>query len=265
MIKNTLKTMALTGAIMTIISGIGNIDKVDAANATGVVTATSLNVRSGASTSYSIVGKVTKGKSVEIISSSNGWYKIEYGTNKTGWSSGEYIKLNSTTSTAKKGKVTATSLNIRSGASTSYSIIGKVTKGKEVEILSTSNGWHKIKYSNLTGWVSADYVSVSSSTGTTSTTTNTTINVAKTLKVKAYAYTGGTRTATGTTPKYGTLAVDPTVIPYGTKVYIPELDKVFIAEDCGGAIKGNKIDIYMPTKANCTAWGVRNITIQILK
>ena len=87
----------------------------------------------------------------------------------------------------------------------------------------------------------------------------------KTLKVKAYAYTGGGYTFTGTKAKYGTLAVDPKVIPYGTKVYIKELNKVFTAEDCGGGIKGNKIDIYMNSKSACNKWGVRTITIQILK
>ena len=88
--------------------------------------------------------------------------------------------------------------------------------------------------------------------------------VVKTLNVKAYAYTGDGITATGTVPKYGTIAVDPTVIPYGTKVYIKELDKVFTAEDCGGAIKGNTIDIFMTTEEQCNNWGIRNITIEIL-
>ena len=84
-------------------------------------------------------------------------------------------------------------------------------------------------------------------------------------KYKAYAYTGGGYTATGTKARYGTLAVDPKVIPYGTKVYIKELDKVFTAEDCGGGIKGNKIDIYMKSESACNKWGVKTITIQILK
>lgn len=65
------------------------------------------------------------------------------------------------------------------------------------------------------------------------------------MRVVATAYTGHSITATGTKPKWGTIAVDPKVIPYGTKVYIPQFDMVFTAEDCGGAIKGNKIDIYM--------------------
>ena len=71
------------------------------------------------------------------------------------------------------------------------------------------------------------------------------------LDVEATAYTGDTITSTGTTPKWGTIAVDPKVIPYGTKVYIPEFGKTFIANDTGGAIKGNKIDIFMNNRKEC--------------
>ena len=67
----------------------------------------------------------------------------------------------------------------------------------------------------------------------------------KHMSVVATAYTGDGITSTGTKPKWGTIAVDPSVIPYGTKVYIPQFGQTFIAEDCGGAIKGNKIDIYI--------------------
>lgn len=84
------------------------------------------------------------------------------------------------------------------------------------------------------------------------------------LTVNASAYSGHSITATGTTPKWGTIAVDPSVIPYGTKVYIPMFDKVFVAEDCGGAIKGNKIDIFMGSEQQCTNFGRQNIEIQIL-
>ena len=72
MIKKAIKTITLSAAMITMMSVFGHTTKVDAANITGTVTATSLNVRSGASTSYSIVGKVTKGQEVEILSSKIG-------------------------------------------------------------------------------------------------------------------------------------------------------------------------------------------------
>lgn len=86
----------------------------------------------------------------------------------------------------------------------------------------------------------------------------------KTISVVATAYTGHSVTSTGTIPKWGTIAVDPSVIPYGSKVYIPSLNKTFIAEDCGGAIKGNKIDIYMGDESSVNSWGRQTIEIQIL-
>jgi 3D (Asp-Asp-Asp) domain-containing protein len=86
------------------------------------------------------------------------------------------------------------------------------------------------------------------------------------MQVGATAYYGDTITSTGVKPIVGrTIAVDPKIIPYGTKVYIPELDKVFIAEDCGSAIKGNRIDIYMDSFDECMKWGYKTITIIILK
>lgn len=52
------------------------------------------------------------------------------------------------------------------------------------------------------------------------------------------------RTSTGSTPKEGrTIAVDPKVIPYGSIVYIQDYG-LFVAEDCGGAIKQNRIDVF---------------------
>lgn len=86
------------------------------------------------------------------------------------------------------------------------------------------------------------------------------------MQVGATAYYGDTITSTGVKPVVGrTIAVDPKVIPYGTKVYIPQLNKVFIAEDCGSAIKGNRIDIFMDSYDDCMNWGYKDITIIILK
>lgn len=100
----------------------------------------------------------------------------------------------------------------------------------------------------------------------------------KPFTVHATAYTpdprengGGSVTARGNKlVPYKYIAVDPKVIPYGTKVYIPEFKNspfggVFIADDCGGAIKGNRIDVLLPNKQIARQFGrKKNYTIYIL-
>ena len=84
------------------------------------------------------------------------------------------------------------------------------------------------------------------------------------MTVSATAYSGAGLTSPMIKPHWGVLAVDPEVIPYGSLVYIPEFDKTFIAEDCGGAIKGKRIDIFMNSETKCRKWGVRKINIEII-
>lgn len=133
---------------------------------TGVVTSTTLNVRSGAGTSYSKVGTLAKGTKVTLLKKSGSWYQIKSGS-ITGWVSGDYLKvtLNSSSgggssSTSKTGTVTVTTLNVRSGAGTSYSIVGKLTNGTKVTIVKTSGSWYQIKSGSITGWVSSQYIKV---------------------------------------------------------------------------------------------------------
>ncbi|MBQ2924831.1 MAG: G5 domain-containing protein [Anaerotignum sp.] len=86
-------------------------------------------------------------------------------------------------------------------------------------------------------------------------------------KVTAYTpYDAGCNgiTATGTTAKKGVIAVDPSVIPLGTRVYIPGYG-VAVAQDTGGAIKGNRVDVCYMTKNEAFSWGVRNVPVYILQ
>jgi resuscitation-promoting factor RpfB len=73
----------------------------------------------------------------------------------------------------------------------------------------------------------------------------------------------GSRTATGARAAYGIIAVDPSIIPLGTKVYVPGYGNA-IAADTGGAIRGNKIDLCFDSRAEALAWGRRSVTITIL-
>lgn len=76
-------------------------------------------------------------------------------------------------------------------------------------------------------------------------------------------------TSTGTTVHYGTAAVDPRFIPYGTRMLIVSHDGeryygIATAEDCGGAIKRDKMDLYFPTYQECIEFGRRRCTIYFL-
>ena len=110
----------------------------------------------------------------------------------------------------------------------------------------------------------------SSSSGSTITTEDgQVLTYSSTLSVEATAYTGGGTTATGTAARYGAIAVDPSVIPYGTRMYIVSDDGKWIygvatAEDCGGAIKGHIIDLYFDDYNTCIQFGRRNCTVYIL-
>ncbi|GAA3650300.1 C40 family peptidase [Asaccharospora irregularis] len=130
----------------------------------GTITASALNVRTGAGTNYSKITTIYKGDKVEILSSANGWYNIRLSNGKTGWASDDYIaKGEISTSSLEisqgKAKVTSSSLNIRKGPSTSYSKVGSLSNGQVVDILEKSGSWSKIKTSNgLIGWVSSTYL-----------------------------------------------------------------------------------------------------------
>ena len=132
----------------------------------GTVTASSLNVRSGPSTSYTVVTTVKKNVKVNILQSSNGWYKIETSSGKQGWVSSSYISAsNSNTNNSTNNNtqsniaiVNTDGLNFRNGAGTSYSIIKVLNKGEKVEVISESNGWSKVKHDSRLGYVASQYI-----------------------------------------------------------------------------------------------------------
>lgn len=154
----------------------------------------------------------------------------------------------------KDGYINTDKVNFRSGPSIDNNVYYTLEKMDKVNILNKEGNWTKIKHGEKVGYIYSKYISNKSKLDRDKLVMN----------VKATAYAGDTITSTGTTPKWGTIAVDPSVIPYGTKVYIPEFDKVFVAEDTGSDIKKNRIDIFMDTEDHCNKWGVRNIDIYIL-
>lgn len=82
---------------------------------------------------------------------------------------------------------------------------------------------------------------------------------------KCIGYKLKVRTSTGTKPQINrTIAVDPTVIPYGSIVYIEGLG-YYIAEDCGGSVKGNSIDIFVATHKEVIEFGKQTRNVWIMK
>ncbi|NLJ72115.1 MAG: DUF348 domain-containing protein [Syntrophomonadaceae bacterium] len=82
------------------------------------------------------------------------------------------------------------------------------------------------------------------------------------VQASAYTYTGN-RTATGKDPAVGMVAVDPNVIPLGTRLYIEGYGYA-VAADTGGSIKGNRIDLFMEDRNQCLSWGRRNVKLYVL-
>lgn len=102
--------------------------------------------------------------------------------------------------------------------------------------------------------------------------TNRKLNVGQTLRMEATAYTPNCAgcsgvTATGINVKNDKeqkiIAVDPSVIPLGSRVWVEGYGEA-IAGDTGGAIKGNRIDVLFKSKSAATQWGRRTVTVKIL-
>lgn len=144
----------------------------DAAGKTGIVTATTLNIRSGAKVERDIVAKVTLGTKLTIKSVLNNWYKVQLADGTIGWASAPYIKVetqasntttNNTNNTAaqgtKKGTVTATTLNLRKENNATSQIVAVLKQGDKVTLTAKQGNWYKVKTQNGTvGFVSATYI-----------------------------------------------------------------------------------------------------------
>ena len=195
-LKKLMVGMALTATLATAVTpGFGSIggnqEKAYAATVTYKVTASKLNVRSGAGTTYGIIGSVVKGQTLSVVSKSGSWYKINY-NGRTGYVSSDYVQASGTATPPAESTtytVTASTLNVRSGAGTNYASIGSVTKGQKLSVVSKSGSWYKINYNGRTGYVSSDYVQEASGTATPPAESTTYTVTASTLNVRSGAGT----------------------------------------------------------------------------
>ena len=162
-------------------------------NKTGIVNvSSSLNVRSGASTSSKVIGSLSGNSKVTIVGEEGAFYKIEY-KGSHGYVAKEYIKdvtgsnnnSNQGTTTPEKPSTpessqktgivnVSSSLNVRGGASTSSKVIGSLSGNSKVTIVGEEGVFYKIEYKGSHGYVAKEYIkdvtgSNNSNQGTTTT------------------------------------------------------------------------------------------------
>ena len=168
MIQSRLLRVALLGTVLTAMCTIG------ASAATlgaGTVTADALRLRSTPATEGEILATVSSGTSVVVLDEAeDGWYKVNYNSVE-GYMSGEYLDVATKAETdLGYGKVDAdgSTLNMRAGASTSFDSLCSIPSGTVLELEGVYEGWYKVTYAGNTGYVSSDYITITTEPTTAS-------------------------------------------------------------------------------------------------
>ncbi|HDR7209032.1 TPA: SH3 domain-containing protein [Bacillus cytotoxicus] len=260
------------------------------ASAETVVTTDVLNVRENPTTESKVVGKVLNGHKLDVINTENGWSQIKF-NGKDVFVSAEFTK--------SIYYVTANVLNVRAEANTNSEILGTLKKDDKIETTNqVQNGWLQFEYNGKTAYVHVPFLTGEAPVVEKQETQAPAKSAAQAkpvmqvkaaatsapaggreLTVVATAYTahpsenGGTYggrvlTAMGhdltANPNMKMIAVDPKVIPLGSKVWVEGYGEA-IAGDTGGAIKGNRIDVLVGSDSAANKWGRKTVKVKILK
>ncbi|HEX9016518.1 MAG TPA: 3D domain-containing protein [Chloroflexota bacterium] len=180
-------------------------------------------------------------------------------------------------------------LGVREGPGYNYPVLDTLPEGTQVDVLSgpTWKGytpWYRIggfEESGKQGWSAGNYLQpmlepaetpeadaaaapqpVAGRVATPSSRGGAREGRSFVALVTGYCIQG--RTALGTPTQWGTLAVDPSVVPLGSRVQVEGFQEVFVAADTGGAVKGNWIDIYFPNPSDAYSFGIQARRVTIL-
>lgn len=116
------------------------------------VTSSTLNMRTGAGTSFAKVAVLSKGDAVKVTGSNGNWFKVVTPDGKSGWVSKSYLTAGA------YATVTATTLNMRKGAGTGYAWVGALKYGASVTVSSVSGNWAYVSGGGKSGYVSLNYL-----------------------------------------------------------------------------------------------------------
>jgi 3D (Asp-Asp-Asp) domain-containing protein len=177
-------------------------------------------------------------------------------------------------------------LRVRSGPGTRYPVQIILAEGRTVPIVDgpvTTGGvtWYRVKTRGPTGWVMARYLappvavpratgSSSGSAGSGSSSSGSGAGAPRSFVAKITSYSSGepgvgTRTATGTTVRWGVVSVDPQVIPLGSELEIEGFGGRFVAEDTGGAVRGAQVDVWLPDVEASYRFGAQYRRVTVLR
>ena len=166
--SSRLLRVALLGTVLTAMCTIG------ASAATlgaGTVTADALRLRSTPTAEGEILATASNGTNVVVLEEAeDGWYKVNHNSVE-GYMSGEYLDVATKADTdLGYGKVDTDGsiLNMRSGASTSFDSLCSIPSGTVLELEGVYEGWYKVTYAGKTGYVSSDYITITTEPATSS-------------------------------------------------------------------------------------------------
>jgi 3D (Asp-Asp-Asp) domain-containing protein len=163
-------------------------------------------------------------------------------------------------------------LLLRASPGLSQPVQATVLEGARVQIVegpqpADGHQWFRVSATAGSGWASARHlVLVDERAATAAARGPLPPGSTRTVQMRIVGYNlTGTRTATGTTPRWGTVAVDPQVIPLGTRLQIEGFEgTVFVAEDTGSAVRGSIVDIWFDDPAAARRFGTQTRTVTLL-
>jgi 3D (Asp-Asp-Asp) domain-containing protein len=164
-------------------------------------------------------------------------------------------------------------LRVRAGPAMSHRIVPTVNEGTTVRIAAgpVSDGdddWYQLSVgTSTTGWSVGRHLVPSNAVRAMSNAEERRVILAR---VTAYAngvggVPLGAKTSSGTRTRWGVVAVDPKVIPIGSALLIDGHEGTFVAEDVGGRIKGNAIDIWLPNAKDARTYGTQYRRVTVIR
>lgn len=165
-------------------------------------------------------------------------------------------------------------LRLRGGPGLNYPVQATLGESVRVQVLegpqaADGHQWYRVSAGSASGWGSSRYLTMNERGYLLGAAGPLPPSQGRSLSMRVVGYNlgggGATRTASGTSPRWGTVAVDPQVIPLGSRLLIDGFDGVvFLAEDTGSAVRGQIVDIWFDDPAAARRFGTQTRTVTIL-